>query len=73
MRAEGYTVVDVGTAYSFGRAELSLTVENLFDVAWNEAPFDTESRLPRETASVSELHFTPRNPLNVQLLLGYRF
>jgi len=73
VTAEGYTVLDAFAAYRIGRAEVSLTAENLFDVAWNEAQFDTESRLPGETGSVSELHFTPGNPFNVRLGVGYRF
>ncbi len=73
MTAEGYTVVDAFAAYRLGRAEVSLTVENVFNVAWNEAQFDTESRLPGEAAAVSELHFTPGNPFNVRLGIGYRF
>ena len=73
VTAEGYTVLDAFTAYSFRRADLTLSFENLFDVAWNEAQFDTESRLPGEEAPVSELHFSPGNPFNVRLGLGYRF
>jgi outer membrane receptor protein involved in Fe transport len=73
VTAEGYTVVDAFAACDLGRFTLSLAVENLFDVAWNEAQFDTESRLPGEAAPVSELHFTPGNPFNVRLGLGVRF
>ena len=40
---------------------------------WNEAQFDTESRLPFETKSVDELHFTPGTPLAAKLIVGYIF
>lgn len=73
VTAQGYTVVDVLGAYTFGRTEVMLTVENLFDVDWNEAQFDTTSRLPGESSAVSELHFTPGNPLNIRLGVNYRF
>jgi hypothetical protein len=53
--------------------KVHLVAENLFDVAWNEAQFDTESRLPGEAAPVSELHFTPGNPRNVRVGVAYLF
>jgi hypothetical protein len=62
VRARGYTVFDVGVAKMFSGYKLSLTAENLFNVRWNEAQFDTESQLKGEPASVSELHFTPGTP-----------
>ena len=48
-------------------------IENIFDVEWNEAQFDTESQLRGEAEPVSELHFTPGNPIGIQVGLGYRF
>lgn len=73
VTAQGYTVIDALGAYQIGRTEVVLTVENLFDVAWNEAQFDTTSRLPGESSAVSELHFTPGNPFNIRLGVNYRF
>lgn len=48
--------------YSKPRFELGMAVENLLDIAWNEAQFDTESRLYDEASPVSEIHFTPGVP-----------
>ena len=73
VRALGYTVVTLGGAYRWRALELSAVVENLLDVDWNEAQFDTESRLRSEAVSVSELHFTPGNPRGVRLGLACRF
>ncbi|MEM1128596.1 MAG: TonB-dependent receptor [Bacteroidota bacterium] len=73
VTAEGFTVFNLFAAYPVGDFKVSLTVENLFDVAWNEAQFDTESQLPGELAPVSELHFTPGNPRNLRLGLAYAF
>jgi outer membrane receptor protein involved in Fe transport len=73
VTAEGYTVLDAFAACDLGRFTLSLAAENLLDVDWNEAQFDTESRLADEAAPVSELHFTPGNPFNLRLGLGVRF
>ncbi len=71
--AEGYTVLDFSTAYQIGRVKFHGTIENLLDVDWNEAQFDTESRLFGETESVSEIHFTPGNPRNFRFGITYEF
>jgi outer membrane receptor protein involved in Fe transport len=71
--ALGYTVFDAAVAYSFLAYRLQFGVENLFNTKWNEAQFDTESRLQNEVAPISELHFTPGTPLNVKMKMEYRF
>lgn len=73
VTAEGYTLVNLNVGYRMGDVKLFVTVENLLDTAWNEAQFDTESRLQGELGAVSEIHFTPGNPRNVQLGVSYRF
>ncbi len=73
VTAQGYTLVGLSASYRIGAVRLSAIAENLLDVAWNEAQFDTESRLPGESAPVSELHFTPGNPRNLRLGLSYAF
>jgi hypothetical protein len=60
--AKGYFVNDLTVAYTFRNWELSLQGQNIFDVDWNEAQFDTETRLRDENESVSEICFTPGNP-----------
>jgi hypothetical protein len=45
----------------------------VLDTEWNEAQFDTESRLPGELVPVSELHFTPGMPRNVRVGLSFFF
>ncbi len=71
--AEGYTVFDAAVAYSFLNYRLQLGAENLFDTKWNEAQFDTESRLRNESSPVSELHFTPGTPLNIRMKVEFLF
>ena len=73
VTAEGYTVVNLGLSYSYGPFQYFVVVENLFDVDWNEAQFDTESRLAHEPEPVSEIHFTPGNPLNLQAGISFQF
>jgi len=73
VTAEGYTVFNLALGYRLGRIKLLTNIENLFDTEWNEAQFDTESRLLNETAPVSEIHFTPGNPRNVQVGASFQF
>ena len=71
--AEGYTVFDLNGSYRFASCEVELVVENLFDVEWNEAQFDTESQLRGEVEPVAELHFTPGNPVGARVGVSYFF
>lgn len=73
VTAEGYTIVNLGLSYTYGPFNYFITTENLFDVEWNEAQFDTESQLFNETEPVSEIHFTPGNPFNLQAGISFQF
>ncbi len=73
ITATGYTVVDFNSAYQLGPWRFNWTVENLLDTVWNEAQFDTESRLRDETEPVSEIHFTPGNPVNMRVGISFLF
>lgn len=73
MVAKGHSLVNIGLAYHWGGVTFSINVENLLNVDWKEAQFDTESRMDWETTPVSEIHFTPGNPINFQFGLGYKF
>lgn len=71
--ASGYTLFHVLAAYRVGAIKFSLVLENLFNAEWNEAQFDTESRLFGEATPVSELHFTPGNPRSLRIGINYSF
>jgi outer membrane receptor protein involved in Fe transport len=71
--AKGYTVFDLSAGYKIGDIQLLFFLENILDSDWNEAQFDTESRLSWEDAPVSEIHFTPGNPRNFRLGIEYKF
>jgi outer membrane receptor protein involved in Fe transport len=74
VTALGYEVVDLSAAYRItANIELYANIENLFDAVWNEAQFDTESRLKGEAESVSELHYTPGSPRSVRVGMAYKF
>jgi len=54
--------VDAAMNYTKPKYEIGLSVENLFNVKWNEAQFATTSRLKGEYSPVTELNFTPGIP-----------
>jgi len=60
--AIGYTVADANINYTTSKYEIGLMVDNIFNVDWREAQFDTESRLSFESEPVTEVHFTPGTP-----------
>ncbi len=66
VTALGYTILDGGITYTARKFEFGLSFENILNVEWNEAQFDTESRLFDEPAPVSELHYTPGTPFFVK-------
>lgn len=71
--AKGYFVVDAVLNYTKPKYEIGLSVENLFNTKWNEAQFDTESRLKNEINPVSELHFTPGVPFFPRVKVAWFF
>ena len=74
LSAQGYTVVDLSLGYRHSFWELGLVIENLFNVRWREAQFANDSRLRNppynETAPVTDIHFTPGNPINARATLA---
>ncbi|MEP7147134.1 MAG: TonB-dependent receptor, partial [bacterium] len=67
ITAKGYFIMDAVLGYTKGKYQLGVTIQNLLNnKKWNEAQFDTESRLQFETDPVSELHFTPGTPFNIK-------
>lgn len=71
--AYGYNVLDFSANYKSKHIKIGLVLENILNTEWNEAQFDTESRLPFESESVSEIHYTPGTPFFARLSLGYLF
>ncbi len=71
--AKGYTLINMTFAYKFGAIKIIAALENIFDEEWNEAQFDTESRLKNELNPVSEIHFTPGNPRNIRMGMRFEF
>lgn len=73
VTAKGYLLVDAGASYRFTKMEVGISVENMLNAEWNQAQFDTESRLQSEAEPVSELHFTPGTPFYLKGIVSYRF
>jgi outer membrane receptor protein involved in Fe transport len=73
VEAKGYFLADAVVNYTQRNFEIGLSAENIFDSQWNEAQFDTESRLSDEPEPVSELHFTPGTPLFLKLRVSFFF
>ncbi len=71
--ARGYFIGNVILAYRMQGFRIFAQLENMLNTEWKEAQFDTESRLYNERASVSEIHFTPGNPINVQAGISLEF
>lgn len=71
--AQGYFLADAVINYTREKFEVGLSAENLFDTDWNEAQFDTESRLTGEPEPVSEIHFTPGTPFFLKMKVTFFF
>lgn len=73
VRAKGYFITDILFSYSFKKLEFTLSAENIFNREWNEAQFNTESRLQSEPSAASEIHFTPGTPRFIKAGISFRF
>jgi outer membrane receptor protein involved in Fe transport len=73
VEALGYFIGNVILAYRIKGFRFFIQIENLLNSEWNEAQFDTRSRLYNEPVPVSEIHFTPGNPLNIQAGISLEF
>jgi outer membrane cobalamin receptor len=71
--ADGYFLMDAVLNYTKSKFEVGISAENVFDVAWKEAQFDTESRIAGEGQPVSEIHFTPGTPFFTKLHVSFFF
>lgn len=72
VRARGYTVADAAVTLKGRCLGATLGVDNILDVAWNEAQFATTSRLRDEPREVTELHFTPGAPRSARVSVQVR-
>jgi outer membrane receptor protein involved in Fe transport len=73
LTAEGYLIFDVMAGHTFGKLDLNLTVNNLFNADWREAQFADESAVMPGAPTVEQMHFTPGIPLSATVTAAYRF
>lgn len=71
--AKGYFLMDTQLNYTTNKFEIGIGVQNILNVEWREAQFETESRLAGELTPVSEIHFTPGAPRFVKAHFSYFF
>jgi hypothetical protein len=62
IMAKGYFLTDLVLNHRMGKFQYFISMENILDQEWNEAQFDTESRLKWESDPISGLHITPGTP-----------
>ena len=67
VQALPYFVVDAVLAYTRPRYQVGATIQNLFNVDWNEAQYATDTQLRGETSSVLGRTFTPGVPFFLKL------
>jgi hypothetical protein len=67
LTALGYWVTDFAVNYTKRKYEIGLSVENLFNVTWNESQFEYTSRLKYESSAVDEMSYTPGVPFFAKL------
>ncbi len=71
--AEGYFLLDAVVRKDIGPVSISLMLQNILNSDWQEAQFETTSRLQNEANPVTEIHYTPGTPFQARLSLAYRF
>jgi len=71
--AKGYGLMDAVVSFTRPKYEFGIQAQNLLNTGWNEAQFDTESKLKNESSSVSEIHFTPGTPFFLKISAAYKF
>ncbi|MBA3664821.1 MAG: TonB-dependent receptor [Bacteroidetes bacterium] len=71
--ALGYFLMDAVLNYTTPKFVIGLSAENILNTRWNQAQFDTESRLKNETQSVTELHYTPGTPFYLKGSITFLF
>lgn len=64
--AKGYGLLDGVVNFVKSKYAIGIIFENILNSNWNEAQFDTKSKLKTENKPVSELHFTPGTPFFIE-------
>lgn len=73
LTAQGYFLTDLSTNYTKKNYEIGLSIENLFNVRWDETEIEYVSRLKYEVAPVDELSYTAGVPFFAKLKFSVFF
>lgn len=75
LTALGYFVTDLSLNLTKPTYSIGISVQNLFNVVWDESQFEYTSRLQRETfaQSVDEVSYTPGSPFFASLKFSVFF
>ncbi|MDX2046021.1 MAG: TonB-dependent receptor plug domain-containing protein [Chitinophagaceae bacterium] len=73
VTAKGYLISDLALNYTQQQYEAGIVIENIFNTKWNEAQFETTSRLKNEPQPVTELHYTPGVPFFLKARVAFFF
>ncbi len=73
IQAMGYFLVDAVVNYTTSRFQFGLSAENILNTTWNQAQFETLSRLKNEKTAVDELNFTPGTPFFAKGSIAFYF
>jgi len=73
LKCNGYFVTDLSLKYTRKNYEFGLTVENLFNVKWDEVEREYTSRFKNESAPVDEMSYIPGVPFYPRLQFTYFF
>jgi outer membrane receptor protein involved in Fe transport len=72
LTARGYLIFDLIAGRTFGKLDVNLTVNNLFNSDWREAQFADTSAVTPGGPAVEQMHFTPGIPLTATATAAYR-
>ena len=73
LTALGYFVSDLAVNFTKPKYKIGISVQNLFNVTWNESQFEYISRLKYESSPVDEVSYTPGSPFFAKLKMAVFF
>ncbi|MFN0204461.1 MAG: TonB-dependent receptor [Bacteroidia bacterium] len=73
LTAKGYFLADATLTYQVKQLEISLFTENITNVKWKEAQFETESQLQNASEPITQVHFTAGTPFSAKMKVTYSF
>ena len=73
LNAKGYFVTDLAMNYTKKKYEIGITIENLFNIKWDESEIEYTSQLKNEPAPVNQMSYIPGVPFFPKLRFAVFF